>query len=66
MAHVTDLRHDELRSVAHGEFTDAATDVDDSRPDPSGTAPLRSLAPLLRDEPCLLYTSDAADDPTLV
>ncbi len=47
---VTDLRHDELRSAAHhGESSPAS---DDEPPLPTG-APLRSLAPLLRDEPGL-------------
>ena len=50
MARVTDLRHDELRSIAHDP--NAPVEVDDEQLAPRG-APLRSLAPLLRDEPGL-------------
>ena len=50
MAHVTDLRHDELRSVAQGDGGGVAEDDD---PAITTGAPLRSLAPLLRNEPGL-------------
>ena len=50
MARVTDLRHDELRSIAHDPA--APTVADDEQIAPRA-APLRSLAPLLRDEPGL-------------
>ncbi|MGA9278637.1 transcription-repair coupling factor [Ilumatobacter sp.] len=56
MADVTDLRHDELRSVAQGtSSTGPHDDAHDADGDSSGStdAPLRSLAPLLRDEPGL-------------
>jgi len=51
MSDVTDLRHDELRSVAHDVGAARPMQGDDiASADP---APLRSLAPLLRDEPGL-------------
>ncbi len=50
MGAVTDLRHDELRSAAHHGEPAAPDDEDPTLP--TG-APLRSLAPLLRDEPGL-------------
>ncbi len=49
MADVTDLRHNEFRSVA----PDGGPGVDDDSADRPTGAALRSLAPLLRDEPGL-------------
>jgi transcription-repair coupling factor (superfamily II helicase) len=51
MAAVTDLRHDELRSAAREGSTGGheVAEVHDAEP----SAPLRSLTPLLRDEPGL-------------
>ncbi|WP_241432122.1 transcription-repair coupling factor [Ilumatobacter nonamiensis] len=49
---MTDLRHDELRSVARDDRP-SAPEADESASPSATDAPLRSLAPLLREEPGL-------------